>query len=86
MSIQDTLQERAKTHGDFDITAHIIQDLKALFRETPNWMGGELTEREMESLDSIAIKLGRILTGNPHEADHWRDGAGYFTLGGGWKP
>ncbi|MDY0487330.1 DUF6378 domain-containing protein, partial [Pasteurella multocida] len=34
------------------------------------------------ALTMIATKIVRIVNGNPHEVDHWRDIVGYATLGG----
>ena len=31
------------------------------------------------ALDMIAVKLGRILAGDPNYVDNWRDIAGYAT-------
>jgi len=39
-----------------------------------------LDDMQRETLEMIATKIGRILSGNPHEVDHWKDGAGYFQL------
>lgn len=74
----DILDERQKTHGDFDLTAMIAQELKDALRRGKNWKTLDDTERE--ALEMIASKIGRILSGNPHEVDHWRDIAGYAQL------
>ena len=72
------LDERAKTHGDFYDVAATAQELKDAMRRGKNWKLLDDTERE--ALQMIASKIGRILAGNPHEPDHWRDIAGYATL------
>lgn len=75
MSIEDTLNERATTHGNFDEFSAVSQNLKAI-----------LTEEQIyppyitEALDMIAHKLARIVCGNPNHVDHWHDIAGYATL------
>ena len=74
----DILDERQKTHGDFDLTAMIAQELKDVMRRGQNWKMLDDTQRE--ALEMIASKIGRIMSGNPHEADHWRDIAGYAAL------
>ena len=76
--MSDLLDERAKTHGDFYNVASMAQELKDAMRRGRNWKVLDDTERE--TLEMIASKIGRILSGNPHEVDHWRDIAGYATL------
>ena len=60
----DILAERQKTHGDFYDVAMVAQELKDVLRRGKNW----------KMLDDAQ------LSGNPHEVDHYRDGAGYFQL------
>ena len=78
MSIQDTLSERAKTHGDFGANAIIVQDLKDRKKVSENW--DSLPKCQKESLEMIQHKIGRILSGNSNEPDHWKDISGYATL------
>lgn len=75
MSIID---ERQKTHGDYYRVAGTAQELKDVLRRGKNWKTLDDTQRE--TLEMIASKIGRILSGNPHEVDHWRDIAGYAAL------
>ncbi len=70
----DLLNERAKTHGDFDQVALTARAIKALFSRA------NLSPTQREALDMIASKLGRIANGNANEPDHWRDIAGYAEL------
>lgn len=72
------LQERAKTHGDYSQTAQTAQMLKRLIRYAPSYM--DMSERQKESIEMIAVKLARIMCGDPHEPDHFRDIAGYALL------
>ena len=72
------IDERQKTHGDFYRNAMMAQELKDVMRRGKNWKTLDDTQRE--TLEMIATKIGRILSGNPHEVDHWRDIAGYSTL------
>lgn len=78
MTIQDTLNERQKTHGNFGTHADICQALKRVMYQTPSWY--ELSAPQKEALDMIQHKVARILNGNPGEQDHWRDIAGYAEL------
>jgi hypothetical protein len=74
----DILTEREKTHGSYDDVASMAQALKDAMRRGKNWKVLDDTQRE--TLEMIASKIGRILSGNPHEVDHWRDIAGYAQL------
>ena len=76
--MNDILDERAKTHGSYFSGSTMTQSLKDAMRHGKNWK--ELDDPQRESLEMIASKIGRILSGNPHEVDHWRDIAGYATL------
>ena len=76
--IDDILNERQKTHGDFKYVADIAQELKGYMRKWGGWH--RVNTAQAEALEMIASKIGRILSGNPHEPDHWRDIAGYATL------
>lgn len=73
------LEEREQTHGDFADNARIAQRLRHLFRAQPGWE--KLPDMQRESLDMIACKVGRILSGNAFEPDHWADISGYAELG-----
>lgn len=72
------LEERAKTHGDYNETARTAQKLKDLFRY--HAFAGKFTPKQIESLDMIATKLARLLHGDINEPDHFRDIAGYALL------
>lgn len=78
MSVQETLDERQSTHGDFADHARVTQMLKTVIQNQPGWKN--LNAMQRESLDMIAHKIGRIMAGNPNFRDHWIDGAGYFEL------
>lgn len=72
------LTERGKRYGKFTGHAKITQDIKVMFRDKANWW--QLQDDQKEALDMIAHKLGRILNGDPHYEDSWRDIAGYAQL------
>lgn len=72
------LNERAKTHGSFEMNARISQDIKKLFHD---YGSGSLGPIQREALDMIALKLSRILSGYQLYKDHWDDIAGYAKLG-----
>ncbi len=74
----DILTERGKTHGDFGDNARISQALKRTFRAELGWE--MLTDTERESMDMIALKFSRILSGKALEKQHWEDVVGYARL------
>lgn len=76
--IRQTLAERENTHGDYGDHADTTQKLKDVIRSGRTY--GSLNAHERETLDMIAHKIGRIVSGNPHFHDHWHDIAGYATL------
>jgi hypothetical protein len=78
MTIQKTLKERQKTHGDFATHALIAQSIKCQMFNAHGY--GALGATQREALDMIAHKIARILNGNPDHHDHWHDIAGYATL------
>ncbi|BCD59597.1 MULTISPECIES: DUF6378 domain-containing protein [unclassified Nitratiruptor] len=77
--IEQILQERQKTHGDFKEQAEISQILKDQIALTEGYKR-MLNSTQREALQMIAHKIARILAGDPNEVDHWRDIAGYATL------
>jgi len=76
--MSDILDEREKTHGDYPQVSRMAQKLKRAMRRGKNWRALDDTQRE--TLEMVATKIGRILSGNPHEPDHWTDCVGYFQL------
>ena len=79
MTIEKTLKQRQKTHGEFATHAKISQQLKAVLWEHDFQ---ELDADQIEALEMICHKIARVLNGNPNHHDHWHDIAGYATLVG----
>lgn len=76
MNLAETLNQRKAKHGSFASNAEVAQ----LLKQTMNTRSSKFSAVESEALDMIVQKLARIATGDPHEADHWHDIAGYATL------
>ena len=72
------IDERHKTHGEYNDTARIAQALKSTMRECSSY--SNLSPDKQESLDMIASKIARILSGNAETPDHFDDIAGYAML------
>jgi hypothetical protein len=75
---QAVIEGREASHGDYRVQAGMAQVLKREMRQTKGWL--ELSLEQRESLEMIAVKISRILNGNPNEPDHWIDLAGYAQL------
>jgi len=73
----DLLPNRQSTHGDFSLNAHISQHLKQVYKSNGY---DKFTPTKRESLDMIALRIARILSGSPNVARHWSDIAGYAQL------
>jgi hypothetical protein len=78
MSVEKTISERKSTHGDFYTQASSSVRIINALEGGKNWRWMEADQKE--ALILIAVKLGRILTGNAYEPDHWHDIAGYAQL------
>lgn len=74
--INEILEEREKTHGPYTITAAVSQSIKAALHLSP----ANRPYIARESLDMIAGKMARIVSGNWREIDHWQDIIGYAQL------
>lgn len=77
-SIEQTLAQRGKVHGEFSDNGYVMQALKNTLRQQQGWH--RLSPEKREALDMICHKMGRILCGDPNFSDHWHDIAGYATL------
>jgi hypothetical protein len=78
MAIQETLNDREQTYGDFGKLAAAIQAFKDVYRKSPSW--AKMTAVQREALDADAVKTCRILYGDPQHEDNWHDKAGYAIL------
>ena len=78
MSTEALLTERGTTHGSFECNAIYAQELRGLFRSSPQWITMPPVQRE--ALDNIATKVSRILSGQGDFLGHWEDIQGYSAL------
>lgn len=84
MNIHAILDKRKKTHGEYRDHARISQLLKNVMASGERWP--ELDDHEKETLEMVAHKVARILSGDPHFQDHWQDIAGYAQLSADRNP
>lgn len=76
--VEDTLNERNKSYGSFFAQSRISEDLKAIMHGTINWK--LLEPDQKEAFDIIAVKIARLLNGDPNFIDGWHDIQGYARL------
>lgn len=76
--MSDVINERQVTHGDWHNTSRISQGLKAVMDANGK---DDIRPEQREALDMIAVKIARILSGDPDAEDHWEDIKGYAELG-----
>lgn len=76
--VDETLVQRGKHYGDFKDTFGVIQELKLVMQHGKGWDHMPLERRE--ALEMIAVKLGRLVSGDSGHADSWHDIAGYARL------
>jgi hypothetical protein len=77
-TIEQTLQEREATHGDFaDVAAH-AQLLKDILRESMGYI--KMNDAQREACEAWLCKTARLMAGDVDHIDHAHDIAGYATL------
>jgi hypothetical protein len=75
--LAQVMQERSDRYGRFIERAAITQSIKHAMA-SPGWH--RLACDQKEALETIAVKIARILNGDPDYADNWVDIAGYAML------
>jgi hypothetical protein len=79
-TITQVLDERGKRYGKFIGHASVTQTLKNAIRIELETREKFLALDQLEALDMICHKIGRIINGDPDYADSWVDIAGYAQL------
>ena len=77
MEINDILDQRQKTHGNFEKVARLDTELFSTFN---TYLYSSLSNEQYCAIKMILHKIARIGCGNPEFIDHWRDIVGYATL------
>ena len=57
LSVEEILEARGKEYGEFEEHARITQNIKAAYKDSPNW--NSLSPAMKESLEMNAHKVGR---------------------------
>jgi hypothetical protein len=79
-SMDALLQKREDQYGSFMFNANIAIRLKGVIHNAIAQKDLHLAPDQMLALDMIAVKISRILSGNPSHKDSWVDIAGYAKL------
>ncbi len=74
----DVITERAKIRAPYPEQARVSQNIKRMLFDSP--CTRNLSDSQRESLEHIANKIARIVTGDPNEVDAWTDISGYAEL------
>ena len=75
-----TLAERGNRYGEFIGHARVTYALKHIVQGELAVRNKHLAADQLEALDMIFHKIGRIVNGDPDYADSWHDIAGYAKL------
>lgn len=77
MEINNILEQRKQTHGEFEKVARLDTELFSTFNTYHN---SNLSDEQYCAMKMILHKIARIGCGNPEFIDHWKDIVGYATL------
>lgn len=77
-AVGKTLEERGKRYGNYLDQTSISNKIKEAMQEIPTYWDMETDQKD--ALEMIAVKISRIINGDPDYADNWTDIAGYATL------
>jgi len=78
VGVEEILAQRGEDYGSFIDGAFIMQSIKQIMFDSPNWK--DLWPDQKESMEMFASKIGRLLNGDPDHLDSWRDIEGYARL------
>ena len=78
LEIQAIIEDRSAQNGDYTNIARYTQAIKRVIWSSPNWRA--MSDDQRETMEMLAHKMGRVLSGDPNHAGHWLDIAGYATL------
>lgn len=82
-SVEEVLAERGTRYGVFMGQAQIAQSIHLVLDQAMKLTGKtkfSFAPDQLEAVNMIVNKLGRIYNGDPNYSDSWRDIAGYATL------
>lgn len=78
MTVEKVLEERGSTYGPALDQFAVAQRIKEAMRSNAYW--NNLPDQVKETLEMIATKQSRIITGDPLYADNYVDIGGYAQI------
>lgn len=85
----ELVTSREETHGNYADVSRIAQSIKQIISYECSMRIDRdqkpLFLAHVESLEMIAVKIGRIIAGDPTFQDHWDDIAGYARIANGQR-
>jgi len=78
--VENVLDERADQYGSYMQSAYTAIEIKSVMHNAIARNDLHLFPDQLLSLDMIAVKISRIVNGNPAHRDSWLDIAGYAKL------
>lgn len=79
-ALANTLNERGSRYGAFKGHAEVSQELKEVVWRALAIRNKGLDPDQLEALEMIMHKIGRIINGDANYLDNWVDIAGYAML------
>lgn len=80
MNVNDILNERGSRYGNYLEQTKITFALMDIINGSLSERDKMLANDQSDAFYMIAVKISRIINGDPDYADNWRDIAGYATL------
>ena len=78
-NVAQTLAERGPRHGpSYLVQSAVAVGIKEALAKGVNW--ATLAPDQREALEMQAVKMSRIVSGDPNFPDHWHDIGGYAKL------
>lgn len=78
-NVAQTLAERGPRHGpSYLVQSSVAVAIKEALARGVNW--ASLAADQREALEMQAVKMARIVSGDPNFPDHWHDIGGYAKL------
>ena len=80
MKIEEILEERGIRYGNYLDQTTISGELRRCMDFWIMEKGTKLAPDQMDALFMIAVKISRIINGDPNHVDGWADISGYSKL------
>lgn len=80
MNVSEILDDRGKRYGNYLDQTTISGELRGVMDYWIKQRSAKLAHDQNDALMMIAVKISRIINGDPNYADNWRDISGYAAL------